>query len=160
MTGLEIENLSEASVPAAARTENLTAREPAEKYYFVRLGNIKLLAVHFFNSKAEMSGDTLCDRMSGVDVPDSFSVAVSPAEITGCAHKRFKNLGVVTRMKNNESHACKHSLMYFFNELIGNLIVCHVTPPDKYIRGFKNFIRKTAAALCESCGADIEILLR
>ena len=63
-------------------------------------------------------------------------------------------------MENDKSHSGKHALMYFFNELIGNLIVSHMTPPDKNIGGFKNFIGKTAAALCESCCTHVEILLR
>lgn len=63
-------------------------------------------------------------------------------------------------MENNKSHSGKHTPMYFFNELIGNLIVCHMTPPDKNIGGFKNFIGKTATALCESGCTHIEILLR
>ena len=92
MAGLKIENLAEASLPATARAENLATREPTYENKLIGSGNIKILAVHFFNGQAEMSRYSLSDGMSGVNAPESLSVAVTPAEIAGRAHKLFEYL--------------------------------------------------------------------
>ena len=92
VTGLEIENLAEASLPAASRAENLAAREPTDENKLIGSGNIKILAVHFFNGQAEMSRDSLSDGVSGVNAPESLSVTVTPAEIAGRAHQFFEYL--------------------------------------------------------------------
>ena len=60
-------------------------------------------------------------------------------------------------MQNNKTHTAKNTLVYFFNKLIGHFIVSHMTPPDENVGIFKNFVRKTAAALSEKTNAHVTL---
>ena len=90
VTGLEIEYSAKPSLPAASGAENFAAGEPAHKYDFIGLRNIKSFAIHFFTGKNEIFGNTLSDGMSGIYVPNSFFVAVTPRKIAACSHKFFE----------------------------------------------------------------------
>ena len=50
-------------------------------------------------------------------------------------------------MEHNKPHAGDNSLMYFFNELVGNLVVSRVTPPDKHVGVVEHLVGQAAMAL-------------
>ena len=54
-------------------------------------------------------------------------------------------------MEENYSHAAENSLVYLFCQLIGNIVMLCMSPPEKNVCIFKNFIRKTAVRLVQSC---------
>src|SRR5437660_994973 len=63
VAGAEIKNLSGAALPGAAAAENLTAAKPADEDQLVGLGNVEVLAVHFFVFEHKMVVESLRDRM-------------------------------------------------------------------------------------------------
>ena len=75
MAGSEIEYLSISSLPAAARTKDLTALEPGDEDCFVRIRNAERFAVHFFCRDFEIGVNALCNRVAGVADPYSFLLA-------------------------------------------------------------------------------------
>ena len=93
VTGTEIEYLSVAAFKAASAAEKLAAREPACKYNFVGIGNIKMFAICFFAGKLEKLGKTCRDGMRGLYCPDAFEIArFAPLDITGGSHKLIEYL--------------------------------------------------------------------
>jgi len=158
VTGLEVEYSAVAAGEGATASEYLSAVEPTEEYYLVGLGNIKALAVHLFGLENEGLVNACGDRVVLLDGPDALLRVIAPLKVTGSTHKSAEYLGVVTRVKNDKSHSAKNSLLNSVNYLIRYLVVSHMTPPDKNVGVFKDFLCKSAFLVVKRCRACLDVV--
>ena len=158
VTGLEVEYSAVTAGEGATASEYLSAVEPTEEYYLVGLGNIKALAVHLFGLENEGLVNACGDRVVGLDGPDALLCVVAPLKVTGSTHKSAEYLGVVTRVKNDKTHTAKDCILNSVNYFVRNLVVSHMTPPDKNVGVFKDLFCKTALLVVESCGASFDVV--
>ena len=92
VAGLEVEHLTCAPLPYTAGAEHVARLVPGHKHQLIGIGDLEGLCVDLLAIDVEVGGNPCGDGMGGVDVPDSFSVAVTPSEVPGCAHQRSENL--------------------------------------------------------------------
>ena len=65
-------------------------------------------------------------------------VTFTPSEVAICTHKSSENLGEVARMQHNQPHTVQHPLLYACHDVVTNLAMSHMSPPDQYIRGVEH----------------------
>lgn len=156
---LEIEDPSVAAVEGTACTEYLAAFVPAHKHDLVGLGDTERLGIGFDAVELKISADSLRDRVGGVNSPDTFKVAVlTPGEVAGRAHKRFKDLAVVRGMQADNAHTLEHRFLYSVHHLVGHVVVAHMSPPDEHVGIIEHLLRESAFLVLERCGADVDIV--
>ena len=158
VTGLEVENSAVSARKGATASEYLAAVEPAHEDDILGIGNIKGLAVHLLGIENECFVNSCSDGVVGLNCPDALSCTVSPLEITGGAAELTEDLGVVARVQNYESHSAKNSLMYSVYDLVGHLVVSHMSPPDHNVGVVNYCLSKTALFIVESCGANLDVV--
>ena len=87
MSRSEIKNPSMTTLPAAATTEYLATFEPGDENYFIGIGNVESLAVHFSVRQFDKVTNSLCNLVTGFDIPQSFFFAsLPPSKRTVSAH--------------------------------------------------------------------------
>src|SRR5260221_13410189 len=94
MPGSEVEDLSVATFPAAARTQNFAALKPGHEDEFVRRRNTKRLAIHLFMRDLEIRRKSLHDRMARITSPNSLFLArFAPNKRTSGTDETFEHFG-------------------------------------------------------------------
>ena len=156
---LEIEEPAVAAVEGTARAEDLAALVPAHKHDLVGLGDTKRLGIGFDAVELKISVDALCDGVCGVDNPNTLKVAVlTPRKVAGRAHERLEYLRMVCRMEADYAHTHKNRGLYAGDDLIGNVPMSDVTPPDEHVGVVDDLLRQSAFRLVNSRGADLDVV--
>ena len=78
MSRPEVEDLAQTARVRAATAEDLAALEPADHDQLVRRRNIEQLTVHLFALDIDVLRQTLRDRVTRIDDPDSLVVVRLP----------------------------------------------------------------------------------
>ena len=159
VAGLEIEDLAVAALKETSGAEDLASGECADHEDLGIIRDAEGLTVGLFVGKGEIAVDPLYDRMRGIGDPKDLGVArFAPAEIAGSAHKRFEGLGVVSGVEEDRSHAGVHRIANEAYNLIGNLLVCHMTPPDQNVGLVEHFFGDAAIFIVQCRKLDGNIL--
>ena len=158
VTGLEVEDASVFTAEGHARAEDLAARKPTEEDHLIGFGNGKGLAVHLFVFQFKVFGNARRNGMAGGNCPDTLTVAFSPMQVAGRSHEFAEDLGVVTRMQREQSHAVQHPSPDSFHHVVGHQMVSHVSPPQKYVCFLQHLFAKTTFEIVKGHSAYREIL--
>ena len=141
VTGLKVENSALAAGKGHAAAEDVSALIPPDEDDVVRLGNVEVFAVHLLVRKTESLLHALADRMVGFDGPDPFGFsALSPAKGAGSTEQFLNDLGKMRRVQENDPHAFVYALDNVVHDLVRDLAVVAVRPPDKNVDVFQIFI--------------------
>ena len=62
-------------------------------------------------------------------------------------------------MEYNQAHSIPHALLHARYNFVGDLVMRHVSPPDKYVGILEYFPGKTVFRLVKGCGAYLYIFL-
>ena len=96
VTGLEVEDASVTTLPAAAGAENLTATIVADEDQFVRLRDTEGLTVGLNMVQMNEAVNSLGDGMCRITDPDKLSVTVfPPCKTAGRTHQQLEGLAMV-----------------------------------------------------------------
>ncbi len=134
MAGAEVEHIARAALVGHARPEHLAALEPADEHGFQGFRDAKGLAIHFFIFDFEMIRQTGGDRMVAAGDPETLALAgLAPGQVAGRAHQPLERLGEVGRVQEDHAHAAMHRLSDTLDDLVVNLAMDLVAPPDQHI---------------------------
>ena len=78
VSGLEVKYITKTSPEGYTASKYFAAVEPADEYGFERFGNIEEFAIHFLHVQFKVLRKALCDGMTGICAPETFSCAVTP----------------------------------------------------------------------------------
>jgi hypothetical protein len=100
--------------------------------------------------------------MRGIKTPYPATLThISPYQITGGTHESFEYFRMMTRVKNYKSHTLVYTLIYAIYNIISDLTVLGMTPPEKNVGVVEHFLRKTMLfILIKPCGADFKVVCR
>ena len=65
---------------------------------------------------------------------------------------------MVRRVQRDEAHAGQHRIPYQESNLIGHLVVRHVSPPDEHVGLIENLLRDAAVFILQGRRAHGEVL--
>src|SRR4051812_42153348 len=104
-----------------------------------------------FKMVVEAIGNGVCR----IDDPEAFFFArFTPFEVASCSHEALENLREVTGVQDDQTHAFKNTLMDFGDDLVFDVIMRHVSPPDQDVGFGKDFIGEAMFRLIKGGGAD------
>ena len=159
VAGLKVEDLSIPAFIEASCTEGFTAAEVSDKEQFVGGGDDEGLAVSLFMFKDDTAIDPLHDRVSGLGDPKDLAVIrLTPGEVTGGAEESLEWLGMVGGVKEDGAHTFEDGVAHHGGDLIGDIPVLHVPPPDEDIGLGEDFFGDTAILVIQCGGADDDIV--
>ena len=117
-----------------------------------------MFAVHFALFDLKIFAQTLRNGVTRFDDPHPFFFRpFTPLEGAIGRHHTLENLGEVSGVQADQPHTFDHTLLNPVHDLVGNITVLAVTPPEKHIRVVQNFLCQTVFRhIQRSCG-DIEV---
>ena len=84
---------------------------------------------------------------------DLFITGFTPFQCTGGSSTELaENLGSMTGVQNNQTHAVDNSLVYAVYDFIRYIPVFHVTPPEQNVGVIENFVGQTVLRHFQRCG--------
>ena len=154
VAGLEVEDLAATAVEAAAAAEDFAALKPADEHEVVRCGDVEVFAVGLLVRDDDLFLETVDDGMGGIHDPhDHHLVVFSPLEVEGGgAADLVEDLGSVAGVQHDEAHAVLYTLVYALHDLVGDLMVCHVAPPDEHVGVLEHFLGEAVFRLTQGSG--------
>ena len=156
MAGLEVEDLARAAVVAETRAEDEAVLEPAAEDQLVGLGHVEGLAVQLLK-EVEVVGNARGDGVSGEEIPHDLVLVAAPGEVAVGAHHLLEDLGVVTRVEDDETHlAHVDTLADALHQTVVHLMVRHVTPPEQYVGLVQHLIGQTLVGVVQRGEADVQ----
>jgi hypothetical protein len=159
MAGAKIENLPTPTSEAAPTPKDLAALKPAHEHQLIRLRNVEGFTVHLGSGDLKVGAEARCDRMPGLDDPQSFLLpSFTPLQVTGGAHQALKDFRLVPRMQHEESHTLENMLLYTIHSGIIHLLVKNMSPPEQYVRLTEHVFTQTVFSFIESRGAGTKAL--
>src|ERR1700738_2966282 len=131
----EIEYFSISSFPGTSRAENPPTLEPRNKQRLFRGRNCERFAVHLFMRDFEIRAEPLDDGVARIAYPKAlFLSGFAPSQRTGRTKQSLKDLRIMTRMQNNQSHAFENPFLDAIDDLVRNVGMCNMSPPKKHVR--------------------------
>jgi len=156
VTRAEEEDSPVPALPGASAAEDLTAAERRDEDQFVGTRNIEELPIHLLLLDDDRVRDSLSDRMRRVYGPNQLTVDLPPpAERTGGAHELPEDLGEVPRMQHDQAESGQYVAMDAFDDFVGDLVVCRVTPPDQHIGRGKPLLGQPVLGVVEDDRRDV-----
>lgn len=144
--GLEIKYFSFSAHIRYAAAEYFSALKPTRKDDFVGLGNIEILAIHFFVRDFDPIGQPCRDRMIGSRHPKPLTlVYLTPAQSTTRSHQFTEGFRHMRGMQEYAAHAAQNARGDLIHERVAHGFMHTMPPPDKHVRFLQNFIREPAA---------------
>jgi hypothetical protein len=157
----EVEDLAGTTVEAAATAEDVATLKPTDENLRVRRRNVEALAVHLDVRNLEVFWQPLGDGVTGLYHPDTlFLPRLAPLQIASRAHQRSENLGEVTRVQHDKTHPCQDAGLDLGDDLIVNLAVSHMAPPDQHIGISQHLIGQPVLRLIQRGGLHIVVGLK
>lgn len=99
----------------------------------------------------------LGDRVGRVNGPHDFAVLLrAPAQGAGGAHELAEDLGPVPGVQHQQAHSGQDVLVHALNNLVGDLCVRSVAPPDEDVGGGENLLGQTMVGIVKGHGADLD----
>jgi hypothetical protein len=159
VAGLEVEDLTVASLIETSGTEYLAGLVSTDEEKLLGLGNTKRLAVHFLMLKEDELVNALCNGVRGIDNPYTLvSAVLTPRQVAGSTHQSLEGLGMVTGVKEEHTHALKNRVTHFGNNRVGYLVMSDVTPPDQNVGVIKQLVGNAAVGIVEGYGLYLDII--
>jgi hypothetical protein len=160
VTGLEVEDLSLATVPAITAAEDLATFEPADEHLFLRRGNVEIFTIHFLVGELDDLGNAMCNGVVRIHAPHvAFLGFFAPREGARCSHETLERLREVARVQGDETHAIEDPVLYLIDDVVLHLVVRAMPPPDQDVGLVKNIAPEAVLFLVESRGLDIHVRL-
>ena len=139
VTGAEVENSTVTTCVAATAAEHFTAAKPAHENKRFWRRYIERFAIRFLVLDLNEVAQSLRNGVPWRSYPEAFMIVTfTPSEVAICTHKSSENLGEVARMQHNQPHTVQHPLLYACHDVVTNLAMSHMSPPDQYIRGVEH----------------------
>lgn len=150
VTRTEVKNLSATAVIAASASENLAALKPADEHQLVGRRHIEAFTVHFFFIEHNALADSFCNGMRWVDNPKAlFFLSLPPLEITRSSHQTPENFAVVSAVQDDEAHTGKHPVINAIDDVVGDFVMCEMSPPKQHIGLSQPFFGQTVLVFVE-----------
>ena len=161
MAGSEIEDASVSAGEGHAASEDLAALVPGDEHGVVRTGDVEPFPVHLRMRQFEIFRQSGCDRMGGFHHPHAFPLAdFAPAQIGGCSEHPHENFGFMAGVKNNQSHAGEDAFLDPVDDLVADLSVGAVPPPEQNVGIVEHFLGETMIRLFQRCRPNFKIPFR
>lgn len=161
VAGAKVEDFAAPAIETAPAPKDFAALKPTDENEFVRLGDVKVFAVHFFMGDFDVVAQALGDGMAGVDDPDAlFFADFAPFEVAGGAHEFDEDFGEMGGVQGNQSQPFfDDAFVNAVDDFVRNLAVRHVAPPNQDIGGGKDFFGQAVFGLVEGGGFNVKTLL-
>ena len=156
MTGLEVEDLTAATLIAAAGTEHFTGVIPSQEHQLVGFRNREGFTVALFHGNLKMSRQALGNGVSRIDHENPFSGIIVPGQVTGGTHQLPEDLGVMRGVQSHQAHTLHDMVIYPVNHLVRNPVVAHMTPPEQNVGVIQNLISQAAVGIIQGSGTNHE----
>src|SRR5262249_39601513 len=131
----EVEDPPAPSSKTASAAENFAARKRAYEDKLVGRRHVKELTVRLLARDRKHLGHAVRDGVGRGHCPDKLALTgVSPAQRTRGTHQLPEHPGVVARVQHHQSHAAPHTLEHPSHDVVGDVVVSSVSPPDQYVR--------------------------
>ena len=161
MAGLKVKYPAVSPVPHTSASEHLSAREPGKKQRLIRFRDIEALTVHFRVLQFKIVSDPLGDGMIGSDIPQPLLFSrFSPFQRAAGAHQQFERLGQMRGVQGDKAHSLQHPLMHPPCDLIRQVIVGFMAPPDQHVSAVQHLLSQTRLRLIQSRGANPVLRVR
>jgi hypothetical protein len=159
MPWTEIEDFTLPATEGAAASEYFPAFEPAYEDELVRCWNVEVLAIHFLRLQLEELGNPRRDRVGWIYRPDTLLlVRFAPLQVASGSHQLLEDFGEMAGVQYDKPHAVHHSFVHACDDVIVHFVMCHMPPPDKYVRVVEHFLCQSMLRLRLRCRAHCEAL--
>src|SRR5829696_6144039 len=158
VAGAEVEDPAAPPLVAAAAPENLPSSEPAHEDELLGWRYVEGLAVHLL-LQLDVLPQTLDYRVPWCYHPEPLAVVVAPLQVAARAHEPLEDLGEVPGVEHYKAHATEHLFVDPLDNLVGDLAVGYVSPPEKHVRRVEDLLCEAVIGLVEGGSPDLEVII-